>query len=114
MKRVTAVVWLALIVLLGTSAALAEVPQKDLLHGLACDSCHGTEVPKKLEGNGACLSCHVSYSEVAARTAKVEPNPHVGHLGELDCTACHKPHGESELVCNQCHEFDIKMPKGTN
>ena len=114
MKQVTAVIFLVSFLIWGTSAAQAQTTQKDLIHGLGCDSCHDTEVPQKLEGNGVCLSCHGSYSEMAGLTSKMEPNPHVSHLGEFDCVACHKPHGESEFVCNQCHEFEIKMPEAAN
>ncbi|WP_165657647.1 cytochrome c3 family protein, partial [Sutterella wadsworthensis] len=44
------------------------------------------------------------------QTAKVEPNPHYSHLGDVNCTDCHKGHKKSELMCNSCHQFDLKVP----
>ncbi|WP_418869780.1 cytochrome c3 family protein, partial [Sutterella wadsworthensis] len=39
-------------------------------------------------------------------------NPHVSpHYGKtLECTNCHLMHQESENYCNQCHEFNFKVP----
>ena len=64
----------------------------------------GAKVKKQV-----CQGCH-SYEQLAKQTAKVEPNPHYSHLGDVNCTDCHKGHKKSELMCNSCHQFDLKVP----
>lgn len=56
-----------------------------------------------------CLACHQSYEAVAAKTAKMNPNPHSNHRGEQNCTNCHKVKTKPRFECNDCHTFDIKM-----
>lgn len=56
-----------------------------------------------------CLMCHQSYEAVAAKTEKMQPNPHSNHRGEQNCTNCHKVKGAPHFECNDCHEFNIKM-----
>jgi len=56
-----------------------------------------------------CFDCHeanehTGYEEVIQRTAGLEINPHDSHLGEMDCSTCHKMHKPSEDYCAQCHE----------
>ena len=53
---------------------------------------------------------YAQYEQLAKQTAKVEPNPHYSHLGDVNCTDCHKGHKKSELMCNSCHQFDLKVP----
>ena len=43
-----------------------------------------------------------------SRTAKMEPNPHRSHLGDVNCVECHSGHGEPCLMCNDCHQFKIQ------
>jgi hypothetical protein len=55
-----------------------------------------------------CFDCHepnehTSYDQVIQLTAGLELNPHDSHLGELECSTCHKMHGPSEDYCAQCH-----------
>lgn len=61
----------------------------------------------------ACQSCH-SYDSVAAKTARIVPNPHDSHAGEVRCTLCHKEHKASENFCCKCHQlgekFGYKVP----
>ncbi|MGB9791807.1 MAG: cytochrome c3 family protein [Thermacetogeniaceae bacterium] len=53
-----------------------------------------------------CLKCHgKDFSKVVAATSYKESNPHDSHLGEMDCTLCHKMHKKSKVYCAQCHEF---------
>ncbi|WP_295478979.1 cytochrome c3 family protein [Sutterella sp.] len=95
-----------------TSAAFAGDFTADfhLAHGQKCETCHktapvqGTKVKKDV-----CKQCH-SYEKLAQATAKVEPNPHHSHLGDVNCTECHKGHQKSELMCDQCHQFKLKVP----
>ena len=54
-----------------------------------------------------CLECHRSYESLVERTAHLEPNPHNSHFGEIECTLCHHSHQEAELLCDQCHEWDL-------
>ena len=37
-----------------------------------------------------CLKCHVSYEDLAKKTANLEPNPHDNHMGKVNCEDCHK------------------------
>ncbi|MDO5530991.1 cytochrome c3 family protein [Sutterella sp.] len=78
--------------------------------GLNCATCHKTAPVEGAKVKKAtCQSCH-SYESLAQKTAKVEPNPHYNHLGDVNCTDCHKGHQKSELMCNQCHQFQLNVP----
>ena len=56
-----------------------------------------------------CLRCHRSYTSLAEKTANLDPNPHSSHLGEVDCTLCHKAHKTSEVYCTQCHQTELTL-----
>jgi cytochrome c nitrite reductase small subunit len=58
----------------------------------------------------ACLNCHGTYAQLAARTQNLERNPHDSHQGQLDCRNCHQVHADSIYYCGQCHGADT-MPK---
>lgn len=61
--------------------------------------------------NEDCLTCHRSYESVREQTDHLVPNPHDSpHDPNLACTTCHNAHRPSELLCAQCHQFDIEMP----
>ncbi len=85
----------------------------DSLHGkvnIVCGGCHGTTLPK--EGaeveNGQCLACHGPMDRLAATSAPKDfpdRNPHKSHLGEINCTVCHKGHVESKIYCLNCHRL---------
>lgn len=83
-------------------------------HGLAgqtCASCHGSGKPAPV-ATAKCTSCH-DLDKLVAKTAKVKPkNPHTSpHYGkDLDCDNCHLQHGKSVNFCNDCHEFDFRVP----
>ena len=75
-------------------------------YGAACIDCHEEENPE--EGAWAdyekCLLCHGGWDELAEATKSYgEHNPHKSHLGEPDCTICHKGHEQSTLYCSKCH-----------
>ena len=56
-----------------------------------------------------CLKCHVSYEDLAKKTANLEPNPHDNHMGKVNCEDCHKANqAKPELMCNSCHNFTLK------
>ncbi|KAA0888395.1 hypothetical protein ET418_16745 [Oryzomonas rubra] len=118
MKRILP---LLLVMGLSMSAAYAESAPKVNKHkgyGVACSSCHTTGTSYTRPDDSICLGCHGSYAELAQKTAKLEnikaavTNPHKSHIGEARCTGCHKNHGPSILMCNQCHspKFDMKVP----
>lgn len=62
------------------------------------------ELLKRKYGDEMCLQCHISYDNVAKRTADLDKNPHKSHLGELPCSTCHISHGEQVDYCAQCHD----------
>jgi len=75
-----------------------------------CGQCHtaGLAVPPTVV---TCLSCHGgTYQKLAASTANDTPNPHASHQGEVPCSACHHVHKASQLICNNCHNFDLTSP----
>jgi hypothetical protein len=83
----------------------------DNLHAkasLSCANCHGKDMPKldSTVTNAKCLDCHGPIDQLAQKTEPADfkdRNPHRSHLGEIDCTVCHKAHGESKIYCLQCH-----------
>jgi hypothetical protein len=79
--------------------------------GMGCPDCHSGYFPDGPASMSACVECHGSYSDLAESTADADPNPHASHLGEIDCGLCHKAHEESDLVCNQCHNYNLVVPK---
>jgi Cytochrome c3 len=83
---------------------------KHIAAGLTCASCHRDAPPPKAPEMTACTGCHGSYSQIAAKTAFDQPNPHASHLGEIPCAACHPVHRASESLCDQCHTFGMKPP----
>lgn len=91
-----------------SATALAE---RHVKMGVNCEQCHQTKLPQ--EGakvkNQTCLACHQSYDVLAKRTEKLNPNPHKTHLGNVRCSDCHSGHGQSRLMCNDCHKFDLKV-----
>jgi len=106
-----------------TAAVVAKMPtyytswatSKHLDHthaqrSVTCALCHGRRFPEKRAEMEQCLTCHGSYQHVAELTKNVYPNPHESHLGEIRCTLCHKAHANSELYCDLCHAFGLKVP----
>lgn len=102
-------------------ASWARSAYLDAAHGKAdvgCAGCHGTKMPGK--GTSAesarCMACHGFYECLADKTAPKdfpERNPHSSHLGQPECTLCHKGHTVSRSACMDCHrEFSMKIPKG--
>jgi hypothetical protein len=78
--------------------------------GTECSGCHKENPPKQDVPMAVCLGCHGDYGKVAAKTDKLDPNPHDSHLGEVDCGKCHHAHKASVNACIPCHEFDMKVP----
>jgi hypothetical protein len=78
--------------------------------GLDCASCHHDAPPPQEPAMAACIGCHGSYQQIAAKTAAQQPNPHASHVGEIPCSACHHVHKASEVFCDQCHNFGMNPP----
>lgn len=115
--------FLPLLLILGLSVSVAyatNAPKVDKhkAYGVACSSCHSKGAASARPDDSTCKGCHGSYAELAQKTAKLEnikagvTNPHKSHTGEARCTGCHKNHGPSVLMCNQCHspKFEMKVP----
>ena len=109
---------LRLICLMGLSvfvSATAVAGEKFLAdrhveRGVNCQSCHGQSAPAKVPMQ-TCLGCHGgSYAKLASRTEDRDMNFHASHIDEVNCSECHQGHRQSQLVCNQCHEFKVKVP----
>ena len=95
----------------------------DSLHGKAnivCAGCHGSALAKEGDTveNSRCLACHGPMEQLAARSAPKDfpdRNPHKSHLGEINCTVCHKGHAESKTYCLDCHRlFKMKPIPGAS
>ena len=83
---------------------------KHVAAGLNCAACHAESPPSKPAEQAACIKCHGTNAQLAAKTVNDQPNPHASHLGEIACTSCHHIHQASVLYCAQCHNFDLKTP----
>jgi len=100
-------------VLFGTCLAVAQpqagkpawLADKHVASGLTCASCHGNARPSDVALD-TCLSCHVSYQELARKTASRPRNPHDSHYPGLECTTCHHGHQKEENFCAGCHGQD--------
>ena len=77
--------------------------------GVTCQTCHGGTAFTEPVAEAACIQCHGTYSELAAKTPW-EPNPHQSHMGELACSTCHNVHKPSVSFCDQCHSFGMQVP----
>lgn len=78
--------------------------------GLKCESCHSENPPSK-GSQDACIGCHGDLAEVGKGTELTDlPNPHINHNEDLYCDDCHKGHKEPTNFCNQCHEFEFRIP----
>jgi RecJ-like exonuclease len=114
-QGVLTVVLLAFI-FMGTSlkdesqAASTRLEQLHAKRGIACERCHGKKPKKERVSMETCLGCHGSYQTLAESSKGKSPNPHESHIGEVRCTLCHHVHKDSEMYCNQCHTFELKMP----
>ena len=99
-----------------SSAVLAAPSQfKHQARNVNCEACHNTAAPVSAAKSKSCMKCH-TYEAVAAKTAKMNPNPHDSHAGQLRCTLCHKEHSDSVVYCRECHKnkddqrFNFKTP----
>lgn len=78
--------------------------------GVDCFQCHlegDDQQPLKKVAKETCLGCHgLSYENLMAQTEALEPNPHdAPHYDKMACNLCHSVHGDSEMMCSECHTF---------
>lgn len=83
-----------------------------LINGITCLDCHESREDPHEPPTEKCLSCHGTPDEVAAKTAKMDPDPHNSpHYGtEQECSLCHHQHEPSENFCSSCHEWKLDVP----
>jgi Cytochrome c3 len=96
--------------LTGPGSGHGYLIDKHIGAGLTCASCHRDAPPPKAPAMTVCTACHGSYSQIAAKMASDQPNPHASHLGEIPCSACHHIHRASESFCDECHTFGMNPP----
>ncbi|WP_224983955.1 flavocytochrome c [Geomonas agri] len=118
-KMIVPALLFAVALLIVVSAAWGEDSSKSsFLSGVhkknqvTCADCHGktlTVDDSETALNKNCKGCHGGFAELATKT-KEHINPHNSHLGETNCTACHKGHVASKAYCNYCHSFAMKIP----
>jgi fumarate reductase flavoprotein subunit len=96
-----------------TSAGAGDdLADRHIQNALTCPECHVEKVPSRAPKMDTCLSCHSSsYEELGKASAGKKPNPHYTHVGDKECTVCHKAHKAPEFFCNDCHKFKVQMPK---
>ena len=93
----------------GLVAAADLLADRHSTRGLGCASCHGTTGPQTAVTAATCIACHGAYTAIAEKTARLDPNPHASHRGELACGECHHAHQPSVDFCAQCHDFGFKV-----
>ena len=107
----------ALALIFVTSAAFAADPpmlaDRHVKAGVKCESCHGSDQAAKgprTVKKETCLACHGgTYAKLAEKTDSLEVNPHDSHLGEIECTKCHRGHQKPVLECARCHDFSKEL-----
>lgn len=87
-------------------------------NGVSCELCHDGQNPTTPPGDANCIRCHGAMQDMAKITQKDAekndlPNPHDSkHYGQdVPCTACHKEHKKSELLCATCHKYTYEKFK---
>ncbi|GFO62212.1 flavocytochrome c [Geomonas paludis] len=118
-KTIVPALLLSAALLIAASAASgADSSKSSFLSGVhkknqvTCADCHGKSLAvddSETALNKNCKGCHGGFADLAAKT-KEHINPHNSHLGETNCTACHKGHAASKAYCNYCHSFAMKIP----
>lgn len=95
---------LTLCVVAGGNSFCANLADLHKEEGENCTICHqstpsaGAEVERAV-----CLQCHPRSLIESKYEVMGNRNPHKNHLGELECTLCHKGHAASQSYCLQCH-----------
>lgn len=95
-----------------SASASVNLADRHAKLGMKCESCHAGQATPSEPAMDVCTGCH-QIDALVEKTKSVKPtNPHVSpHYGNtLECVNCHMMHGESTNFCNQCHQFNFKMP----
>ncbi|BDY06295.1 flavocytochrome c [Ferrimonas sp. YFM] len=72
-----------------------------------CQTCHTKPIKvsdSETHENAQCVECHGGYEELA--NSELHFDPHTSHLGEINCTSCHRGHEAPKFYCNECHSFE--------
>ncbi len=85
--------------------------------GFTCLDCHGNAEPTKKPAKSYCIGCHDDgsgsyYGKVVPNVSGAgtrQINPHNSHQGDIRCTLCHTYHKEPVLMCNECHNYGLKV-----
>ncbi len=114
------------------SCLLAHVHAEE---GLTCHECHDESLGAKAQegfkyvtgdyeeplpqldfSREDCLECHTDFEEVMVSTDHGGgENPHDSpHWEDMECTMCHSMHGQSQVYCTQCHDFEWAEYLGEN
>lgn len=95
-----------------SAAATENLADRHVKLGFKCETCHAGQQTPSEPSMDVCTGCH-KVDALVEKTKNVKPtNPHVSpHYGNtLECINCHMMHGESTNFCDQCHQFNFKMP----
>lgn len=116
MRRVSPVllVLFSILTFCGTAASAEHFgADRHAAAGVKCSACHGSDAANpKMPTIETCMQCH-DLKKLVAKTESVKPtNPHFSphYQDQLDCTNCHLQHGPTENYCDQCHQFNFKVP----
>lgn len=96
---------LACCLCLGIQVHAAPSQFKHMQKGVTCEMCHNSAQPVTKAKAKSCAKCH-KYEDLAQKSAKLNPNPHDSHAGQLRCTLCHREHEQSVVYCKECHKND--------
>lgn len=114
MNRMTAALAVLTLAVTASSTALSAqgfLADRHQAVGATCESCHGKAAPTSDVAIETCLKCHEgSYGKLSEKVDTGDIAFHASHVGEAKCTECHQGHKAPILLCNQCHEFDVKVP----
>ena len=110
-----------ILMLAGTAAQAAELPDTTSFRHLrraksiGCEDCHGVAKPTEAAKTEICGDCHGDIEDAyKPRTLvhcnrEIVLNVHNSHYGDIECLSCHKIHSKGQLMCNECHSWDIEV-----
>ena len=71
----------------------------------ACSVCHAGSPNANTVNQNACIQCHGNMSQIQLPPNKFGKDAHHSpHYADLvACTECHREHGKSRSLCEDCH-----------